>query len=527
MVLWGGLRPIASRVVVDCLTLTALSYGALVTVQTSADSVSKKETRERSIRSFLLILLACYLAIETAGSLTNRWTLTLPMVPYLLLQGIRRLTPRTNKLLVVLHFLLTTSSLACIVVSFALCILFPAVELPPVQGPYNVGKVDLFLPMKSTDGSHNHSEAVWVRLLYPTLEIPKALPYLTPQTSLDYCYHSMQFGAPPPLKKFDWMLHTWRLTERWERDGAALLDTPEPLPVVIFSHGLGGHADIYSYQTHTLAAQGNIVLTISHADGSSPAINMPSGKIIAYNYEPQRIEMEQGYTNQVIQMRRQQTEMRVQEVVAVTQAIQRWNQHDIHADLPGGKGLSLKGRLDLQHVTWIGHSFGGATVLTAAHRHPELVHTVIAHEPALDWGHPSAISSLFAHSRIANLTKASVYKHDRFGEPSHDDSIHHSANVFLLFSHEWYRKEWAMIPLLEEMQDHQRLGSQKMGTVFSFDYVVDMHHNEFSDTSMLTPLWLARAVGLTGNRNPIDTAREVADKTSAFLDKVRRKRTAK
>ena len=108
-----------------------------------------------------------------------------------------------------------------------------------------------------------------------------------------------------------------------------------------------------------------------------------------------------------------------------------------------------------------------------------------------------------------------------FGEPNpDDDSIHHSAHVLLLFSHEWTRNEWAMIPLIREMQQQGRLGSNT--THIAFDYITDMHHNEFSDTSMLTPTWLARAVGITGPRNPIDTARDVAQKTQSFLKRVRR-----
>jgi hypothetical protein len=50
--------------------------------------------------------------------------------------------------------------------------------------------------------------------------------------------------------------------------------------------------------------------------------------------------------------------------------------------------------------------------------------------------------------------------------------------------------------------------------------IYQSNHNEFSDTSMLTPLWLARPVGLTGPRNPIHTAMEIAQQTLAFLQRV-------
>jgi enterochelin esterase-like enzyme len=33
----------------------------------------------------------------------------------------------------------------------------------------------------------------------------------------------------------------------------------------------------------------------------------------------------------------------------------------------------------------MGHSFGGATALTLGFWRPDLIHAVIAHEPAIDW----------------------------------------------------------------------------------------------------------------------------------------------
>ena len=68
MVVWGGLRPIPSQLIVDGVTLTAWVYGALVSVQ----SQDGRPIRETAVRSFLWIVLSCILAIEVTGSLTNR-----------------------------------------------------------------------------------------------------------------------------------------------------------------------------------------------------------------------------------------------------------------------------------------------------------------------------------------------------------------------------------------------------------------------------------------------------------------------
>ena len=243
MVLWGGLRPIASRAIIDGVTLAVWAAGT-----------RHDQRHDAVVQSYLWILCACIVAIYTAGNLTNRWTLTLPMGPFLVLQGLRRLIPsdddkKTKSLFYYIRGFLTLLSWMCILAAIVLCLLFPAVELPPINGPYFVGKVDLFLPVNSlnldSSNAAHQSPAVWVRVLYPTFEPPVATPYLTPVTALDYCRHSMTMGAPPPLKALDWILHTWRLTNRWEREGAALIhansndDSNESLlPVVVYSPAL-------------------------------------------------------------------------------------------------------------------------------------------------------------------------------------------------------------------------------------------------------------------------------------------------
>jgi hypothetical protein len=54
------------------------------------------------------------------------------------------------------------------------------------------------------------------------------------------------------------------------------------------------------------------------------------------------------------------------------------------------------------------------------------------------------------------------------------------------------------------------------------DYAVihKAHHNEFSDMCMLTALWLARGSGITGTRNPIETAFEIENRTWKFVSSV-------
>ncbi len=191
---------------------------------------------------------------------------------------------------------------------------------------YHVGVVDLFLPVRGLTFD-DHSETgtresrrqdhVTVRVLYPTDDDdhhqnekerknshrhrpsyssyrPKAeVPHLRPETASDFCEQTMRHGSPPPLRKFHWMLHNWRLGTLGGtvRRDARVMPPPSTSPsdggggwpVVAYSHGLGGSAELYSYQTIALASAGYVVLLVEHADGSAPVITRKDGSRLLRN----------------------------------------------------------------------------------------------------------------------------------------------------------------------------------------------------------------------------------------------------
>ena len=252
MVVWGGLRPIASQVVYDVLDLVGFSYSTFTRVQYVEHETKEKRDEQRG-RRFLyngwVLMVSCVWTVLAAGNLTNRWTLSFPMIPLVILQASRR--TKTVQHSKGLRYLIQGLCILCVVAATQLCILFPAVELPPPSGPYHVGTVDVHIPALRESGDEEKgldcSHLLPIRILYPTLDAPSSWfkpKYLNPATALDFCRETMRFGAPPPLKEYDWMLHTWRLTTSHTQRNATLL--PGKLPIVVFSHGLGGNADIYS-----------------------------------------------------------------------------------------------------------------------------------------------------------------------------------------------------------------------------------------------------------------------------------------
>jgi pimeloyl-ACP methyl ester carboxylesterase len=532
MMIFGGLQPIPAQLFVDAITIASLCLAVFTPAAGSFRTTSSSTTTgnyEISIAHYVF-LVAPYLLVLTTAGLTNRWPLSFPMVPLLLLQLLRLLPIKTwaSTLILVLSVLI-------LALSVLLAILFPAVQLPATTtGPYNVGVVDFFLPVdlpttrsetKTTTNDTCHATAdhrLSVRLFYPTLEQPtRLIPYLTPALAVAFCRHSMRFGAPGPLKPHGWFLHTWRLAGLNAKRGAKLMPGMQALPVVIFSHGLGSNTDVYSYQLMALASAGYVVLSVNHRDGSAAVIQNADGSFQTYDYELSTL-WNQGLHEEYVRLRRDKTDQRASEFLAATEAFLKLNDNDDNLE-PALANISLRGRLETDRVTFMGHSFGGATALAAAQRRPELVTTIVAHDPAVDWMPDDVRRSLLPSSKLEGLSYTYTGGTGGFlSETTKADSNEatvHDLNLLILSSEEWRKLEWGETHILAEMKAAGRFGGK--GGISDFQIVANAKHMEFSDVCMLTPLWLARAVGSTGPGNPCDKAALIARLTVQFLEKSR------
>jgi dienelactone hydrolase len=526
MVLWGGLRPIVSQTVVDAATLLTFGYAAISTP---------------SKRCWGLMGAAAGLTIASSGNFTNRWTVIFPMMPLILLQTLRLcISANQNKLT---HRFLSVFCGILVFSSAVLSILFPAVELAPLHtlgGEYNVGVADLFLPIQlqftSPFPSTRHvvpsvQDHATIRILYPTLEEAAMIPYLRPHTSEAYCEENMKHSAPPPLRPYSWMIHNWRLIRLPAKRYATIATPPsngnrqQGFPVIFYSHGLGGSAEMYSYQTHALAAHGFVVVVLDHTDGSAPIVPRKNGDLIRRNetiLEQWFADMKDDYRLS----RQTMTIYRAQELLEVVDGVLRLN----HETLPELQelGIDFRDKLDTSNIHYMGHSFGGVTALHAAKQRPPK--SVLAHDPANDWLPTESRLSLFDMERLNESTMNHSYwtrenatdvEHAaETAEMSKADtnmapSLHDTTELLVLFSEEWYSKNWSGSDVLKDMHDRNVLGPK--GGMSRFSVIDGAFHQEFSDACMLTPLWIARAVGLTGPRNPLDTAREIHLETLKFL----------
>lgn len=345
MVIWGGLRPIVGQAVIDAMALGCLSYVVV-------SSVSK--------RNVAVLFLTAMSVVLVSGNVTNRWTLMFPMAPLLLLQMLRPIVPfRWIKGVVFLM------SILLVFTAGLLSILFPAVEVPRLDdAPYNVGIIDLFLPASfeySTvvEGMENvcakGQDHVSVRIMYPTVEKPYSIPHLRPEVSDIFCEETMLAGAPPPLKPFDWILHTWRLASIEARPLAQPAESESGLPIIVFSHGLGGNVDLYAYQTTSLAKHGYVVVIIDHTDGSAAVVPRKDGNTIRRNDDHVVAHYDEGREDLHLKGRRAMTEYRAEEFLAVVKATLSLNTKNIEE--LASNNISFVGKLNTDELHYMGHSF--------------------------------------------------------------------------------------------------------------------------------------------------------------------------
>lgn len=229
-----GLRRIKSRLILDILSVIILGLNAI-----------KPFTYDGCVVIALILMIS--------GS--NRFTITYPTILYIPLYLLLGLLFPENEPESIYQkgFRVVLCTLALL--AGLLSSLFPAVELRPPRGKFNVGVTDLFLPIhsesknqsprsnsisKKGDEDDNNSY-VNVRIFYPTLDnnFRGGIAYLDPSHGKQMCDRLMKAS---PIKKYGWILYYWRLIRLKVIRDAKVIDHDQKLPVVFYSHGKHIHS---------------------------------------------------------------------------------------------------------------------------------------------------------------------------------------------------------------------------------------------------------------------------------------------
>ncbi|KAF3206977.1 hypothetical protein TWF106_011471 [Orbilia oligospora] len=161
----------------------------------------------------------------------------------------------------------------------------PVPYFPSYKGPYEVGTIDLEIPVSQfvDEGlsppcpSHTDIPTIQFRIFYPAALRGEATGIQganwVPSPRKEYVAAYCRFAGAGEflanvLSYIPRHLYYIQIPAYANHN---ILGFPSKFPVVVFSHGLGGTRNTYSYVTASLAAHGCVVFCPEHRDGSAPA----------------------------------------------------------------------------------------------------------------------------------------------------------------------------------------------------------------------------------------------------------------
>ncbi|XP_041043224.1 platelet-activating factor acetylhydrolase isoform X4 [Carcharodon carcharias] len=259
--------------------------------------------------------------------------------------------------------------------------------IPSGKGPNLVGCVDLMDDL-TIQGS-------FLRLYYPCEQGGKQ------QQPLWIPRHEYYYGLADFLKYnrkcveyiLNYLYGSYRVPAEW----GAPFKSDGKYPLVVFSHGLGAFRTLYSAICIEVASRGFVVAAVEHRDGSASATYYFEEKTKTVNDVGEstsstistlpldRLQMKWLYykplkeREQEFSLRNVQVHQRAEECIKALNLLTDINMgKPVHNIFPlKFDFIKMKDTLDLQKVTIMGHSFGGATVIDALskdHRFQGTVH---------------------------------------------------------------------------------------------------------------------------------------------------------
>jgi platelet-activating factor acetylhydrolase len=238
-------------------------------------------------------------------------------------------------------------------------------SLPDYEGPFNVGFLDVEASSKKLD------HGVLMRIYYPSRDVihESAKSNWLPH-SWSYSKGYGHFLKYPFAAVALFLYPALSLAKKRALPNLALAETDKPLPLAIFSHGLGGMRTTYSQICGNLASRGVVVCAIEHADGSAAFTSRLNGTIEIPHQHPHIDNLDEGETvdEGLLKFRTKQVNQRRDEIIEAVQILKEINNANFESLLSiddQHKMVLAKfhKKIDFKAIALIGHSFGGATAI--------------------------------------------------------------------------------------------------------------------------------------------------------------------
>ncbi|MEK3704723.1 prolyl oligopeptidase family serine peptidase [Paenibacillus sp. FSL R7-0198] len=256
---------------------------------------------------------------------------------------------RPNRLSKIKMTLVSILVLAFSAGSIILTWLLPAFTMPEPTGTYAIGTFSEHL----VDGSREETQTpdagdkreLMINVWYPVdQEAAQGLPLAHYPSELGEAI-SLVFGIPSQVFSYLDTIPTHVV------QGAEMSTVQSKYPVLLFSPGVRSARFQSMTMIEELVSHGYIVVGIDHPY-TSAQVTFPEGREVSYQADPEFATSAELYQYNV-----EGIGIRADDASFVLDMLTQWNSHD--------PNQLLQGKLDLDHVGIMGHSYGGATTAEA------------------------------------------------------------------------------------------------------------------------------------------------------------------
>ncbi|WP_068621249.1 alpha/beta hydrolase family protein [Paenibacillus tuaregi] len=254
----------------------------------------------------------------------------------------------------------TVSSLFVLLLggSVALSLLLPVFQLPKPTGEFKVGTETLHFVDNSREEIFTKQKGdkreLMVQVWYPAAESGGSGPRpVFPEDPKVFQAYTQGYSGymKLPAAAFDY----WKYFKANAYTGAEVRPANTPYPVVLLSHGMGVGRILHTSQAENLASHGYIVFAVDHTY-STVATAFPDSRVTGFltNQSQERF-YEDSHT--ILQVWNK-------DISFIVDQLEKLN--------TGAIASKFKGKLDINNIGMMGHSFGGATAFEAVYSNPRI-----------------------------------------------------------------------------------------------------------------------------------------------------------
>jgi len=249
-----------------------------------------------------------------------------------------------------LKYCLSSLIVILLVVSSGLSVYLPVFNLPKLDGPEKVGTQTFHFTDQNRDEvlteDQSDKRELMVQVWYPTENSNNnKRESLFPKDKEMFKKYIQTYSNSLNLP--DFVFNYWKYSKTNSYENVEILPSTSPYPVVLLSHGMGTSRVLHASQAENLATHGFIVVTIDHTYSTFATI-FPDGRVTDYKTKMTTVED-----------RREIGGIWTQDVEFVINQIEKLNSGAIESQ--------FKGKMDLNNIGVMGHSFGGATAFNTTY----------------------------------------------------------------------------------------------------------------------------------------------------------------